>query len=208
MRDGYDIFWELTLSLHSFVLPVQQSIEKKRRAPKEDLSGLTAEEKAERRKIRARIYNRLSRNRRYRLHDDLRSNVNRMGIYKNIVDDAPDMMCVISPDIQSQVLYINKAAQCVLQIEPAQLVGSSFWDIVHAEDKVALFRALTAVTAFKSAGKVERLRCRVVTNHPGIYASIRMTLAKGMQGIVCVMCHEDSLSAILRVSPDGRPCVM
>ena len=162
----------------------------------------------ERRKIRARMYNRLSRHRCNRLHSDLRSDVSRMLIYKNIVDDAPDMMCVISPDIRSQVLYINKAARCVLQTESAQLVGSSFWDIVHTEDKMALFRALTAVTTFKSAGKVERLRCRVVTNYPDVYMSVRMRLANGMQGIVCVMCHEDPLPAISIVSPDGRQCVM
>ena len=154
------------------------------------------------------MYNRLSRHRRNRLHGDLRSDVSRMLIYKNIVDDAPDMMCVISPDIRSQVLYINKTARCVLQTEPAQLMGSSFWDIVHTEDKMALFRAFTAVTIFKSAGKVERLRCRIITSYPGIYVSVRMMLANGMQGIVCVMCHEDPLPAISLVSPDGRPCVV
>jgi len=195
-------------SLHSLVLPVQQSAEKQRRASKEDLSGLTAEERVERRKIRARMYNRMSRHRRNQLHGELRSDVSRMGIYKNIVDGAPDMVCVVSPDIQSRVLYINKAARCVLHTDPAQLVGSSFWDIVHTEDKMALFRALTTVTIFKSAGKVERLRCRVVTNNPGEYVSVRMTLANGMQGIVCVMCHGDSLSAISRVLSDGRQCVI
>jgi PAS domain S-box-containing protein len=150
------------------------------------------------------MYNRLSRHRRNRLHGDLRSDVNRMLIYKNIVDDAPDMMCVISPDIQSKVMYINKAARCILHTEPAQLVGSSFWDMVHTEDKMALFRAFTAVTIFKSAGKVERLGCRVVTSYPGIYVSVRVVLANGMQGIVCVMCHKDPLSTTLRESPDGR----
>ena len=162
----------------------------------------------ERRKIRARMYNRLSRYRCNRLHGDLHKDVSRMEMYKNIVEDAPDMICVISPDIQSQVLYINKTARCILHAEPAQLVGSSFWNIVHPEDKMALFRALTAVSAFKSVGKVERLRCRVVTDNPGIYVSVRMTLANGMQGIVCVMCHEDPLSTVSRVSPDGRACLM
>ncbi|GAB5037099.1 pas pac sensor hybrid histidine kinase [Nannochloropsis oceanica] len=184
------------------------SAEKQRRASKEDLSGLTAEEKVERRKIRARMYNRLSRHRRNQLHGELRSDVSRMLIYKNIIEDAPDMICVISPDIQSQVLYINKAARGVLVTGPAQLVGSSFWDIVHTEDKMALFRALTTVTFFKSAGKVERLCCLVVTNNPGVYMSVRMTLANGMQGIVCVMCNEDHLSTISRVLPDRRPSVM
>ncbi|GAB5036762.1 pas pac sensor hybrid histidine kinase [Nannochloropsis oceanica] len=179
------------------------SIEKQRRATKEDLSGLTAEEKLGRRKTRARMYNRLSCNRRKRLHDELRTDVNRMGIYKNIIDDAPDMMCVISSDIQSQVLYVNKAARCVLPTEPTQLVGSSFWNIVHKDDKMAVLTALSAVTTLKSAGKVEKVRCGVVTKYPGVYMSVRMTLANGVQGIVCIMCHKDPL-----VSPDGRPCVM
>ena len=186
----------------------KQSTEKQRRALKEDLSGLTTEEKVERRKMRARMYNRLSRRRRKQLHGDLRSDVKRMRIYKDIVDDAPDMMCIISPDIQSQVLYINKAARRVLHTEPSRLLGSSFRDIVHAEDKTAFFKALTAVTIFKSARKVEAVRCRILTNYPGVFVSVRMTLAYGMQGLVCVLRHEDPLPAILRVSPDGRPCVM
>jgi len=152
------------------------------------------------------MYNRMSRHRRNQLHSQLRKDVSRMGIYKNIVDDAPEMICVISPDIQSQVLYINNAARCVLHTDPAQLVGSSFWDIIHKKEKMALFRALTTITITKSAGKVERLRCRVVTNNPGIYVSVKMTLANGMQGIVCIMRHEDSNNpAILRVSPNERP---
>ena len=169
---------------------------------------MTAEEKVERRKVRARMYNRLSRRRREQLHGDLRTDVKCMRVYKDIVDDAPDVMCVISPDIQSQVLYINKAVRKVLHTEPARLVGSSFWDIVHAEDKTALFKALTAVTIFKSARKVEPVRCRILTNYPGVFVSVKMTLAYGMQGIVCVLRHEDPLPVILRVSPDGRPCVM
>jgi len=195
---GHSLF----LSIYSFFL---QSIEKQRRATKENLSGLTAEEKLERRKMRARMYNRLSRQRCDQLRSDLCDDVNRMGIYKNIVDDAPDMMCVISSDIQSQVLYVNKAARCVLPTEPTQLVGSSFWNIVHKDDKMAVLTALSAVTTLKSAGKVEKVRCGIVTKHPGVYMSVRMTLANGMQGIVCVMCHEDPLAAILCVSPDGRP---
>jgi len=172
------------------------------------LSGLTAEDKAERRKKRARMYNRMSRKRLYRLRGDLHNDVNRMEIYKNVVDNAPGMICVISSDIQSQVLYINKAARCVLHTEPSQLLGSSFWDIVHTEDKVALLRALIAVTTFKSGGKVEKLDSRVVTNHPGICVSVRMALVNGMQGIVCTMCHEYPLPAILRITPYGRQCVM
>jgi len=201
-------FWELTRFFHSLVLPVQQRSKKQRRATKEDLSGLTAEKKLERRKMRARMYNRLSRQRCDQLGRSLCDDVNRMGIYKNIIDDAPDMMCVVSSDIQGQVLYINKAARCVLDTKPAQLVGSSFWDIIHTKDKMAVFRALIAVTTLKSAGKMERVRCRVVTKYTGVYVSVRMTLANGMQGIVCVMCNEDPLPAILYGSPDGRPCVM
>jgi len=147
------------------------------------------------------MYNRLSRHRRNHLRGDLRSEVNCMGIYKTIVDDAPDMMCIISPDMQSQVLYINKTARRLLQSELVQLVGSSFWNIVHSEDKAALFRSLTAVTTFKSVGKVERLYCRVVT-YPCIYMSVQMTLANGMQGIVCVMCDVDPLPASLRMLLD------
>lgn len=169
---------------------------------------MTAEEKLERRKMRARMYNRLSRRRREVLHNDLRIDVERMRAYKDIVDDAPDVMAIISPDIQSQVLYINKAVRHVLHTEPSRLLGISFWDIVHAEDKTALFKALTAVTIFKSARKVEPVRCRILSKYPGVFVPIRMTLAYGIQGIVCVLRHEEPLPAKMCVSPDEKPRVM
>jgi len=61
-----------------------------------------------------------------------------MGIYRNIIDNALDMMCVVPFDIRSQILYINKTAQYILQTEPAQLVESNFWDIVHTEEDGAI----------------------------------------------------------------------
>lgn len=113
-----------------------------------------------------------------------------MGIYKTIIDYAQDLMCVVSPDIQCQVLYINKAARCALHSEPTQLLGSSFWNIVNTEDKMALFRALITVSIFTLSGKMERVLCRVGSDYPGIGVSIQMAMANGMEGIVCVMCNQ------------------
>lgn len=158
--------------------------------------------------MRARMYNRLSRRRHEVLHTDLRADVEQMRIYKDIVDDAPDMMYIISPDIQSQVLYVNKAVRRVLHTESSQLLGASLWDMVHAEDKTALFKALTAVTIFKSSRKVEPVRCRILSNYPGVFVPVQMTLAYGMQGIICVLRHEEPVPAVWRASLDGKSRVM
>lgn len=151
----------------------------------------------ERRKMRSRVYNRLSSRRREQLYTDLRSDVERMGVYRDIVDDAPDIIAIISPDVQSQVLYINNAVRCVLYFEPLGFLGSSFWDLVHTDDKTLLFKALTTVIFFKSATKVEPIRCRIQTRHPGVFVPVQMTLAYGTQGIVCILRQEESPPVIL-----------
>ena len=105
------------------------------------------------------MYVRLSSRRRKQLHSDLRSDVERMGVYRDIVDDAPDIIAIISPDVQSHVLYINDTVRRVLHLEPSGLLGSSFGDLVHTEDKALFFKALTTTVFFISATKVEPVRC-------------------------------------------------
>lgn len=147
------------------------------------------------------MYVRLSSRHRKQLHSDLRSDVERMGVYRDIVDDAPDIIAIISPDVQSHVLYINNTVRHVLHWEPSGLLGSSFWDLVHTEDKALFFKALTTTAFFKSATKVEPVRCRIQSRQPGLFVPVQMTLAYGMQGIVCVLRHEEPLPFILPVSP-------
>jgi hypothetical protein len=55
---------------------------------------------------------------------------------------------------------------------------------------MALFRTLITVTIFTLSGKMERIRCRVGSDYPDICVSIRMAMANGMEGIVCVMCNQ------------------
>jgi PAS domain-containing protein len=123
------------------------------------------------------MYVRLSSRRRKQLHSDLRSDVERMSVYRDIVDDAPDIIAIISPDVHSHVLYINDTVRRVLHLEPSGLLGSSFWDLVHTEDKALLFKALTSVIFFKSATKIEPVRCRIQTRQPDLFVAFQMTLA-------------------------------
>ena len=53
---------------------------KKRRAPREDLSGLTAEEKVERKKQRARVYSHFARKRNDAIMAELKKDVEEMRV--------------------------------------------------------------------------------------------------------------------------------
>ena len=109
--------------------------EKKRRAPREDLSMLTAEEKVERRKARARVYSHHARKRDEAKMQALAEDVDMMQVFRFIVEDAPGMMAVVSPDLDCSFLYANEAFGRVLGFPPRHLLGRPLWLLVHPEDQ-------------------------------------------------------------------------
>jgi PAS domain-containing protein len=118
--------------------------EKKCRAPREDLSTLTAEEKMERRKARSRVYSQHARKRDEAKRQALAEDVDMMQVFRCIVEDAPDMMAVVSPDLDCLLLYVNEVFRRILGFVPHRLLGQPLW-AVHPEDHLALIQAMTAV---------------------------------------------------------------
>lgn len=96
---------------------------RRRAAQRENLEQLTAEEKLERRKERARMYSHLARRRQEATVQDLKNQVESLGLYKDLIDNAPDLVLVISPDVEARILFANGASVRMLQLLPTALLG-------------------------------------------------------------------------------------
>jgi PAS domain-containing protein len=101
----------------------QDADKKAKRAPREDLSGLTAEERVERRRARARAYSHCARQRHKALLQEARVDLAAMELYRTIIENAPHIVMVLSADLQSTVLYANKAVSRLLCIVDSDVVG-------------------------------------------------------------------------------------
>jgi len=62
----------------------------------------------ERRKARARVYSHHALKRDEAKMQSLAEDVDMMQVFRRIVEDAPDMMAVVSPDLDCSFLYANK----------------------------------------------------------------------------------------------------
>jgi len=160
--------------------------EKKRRAPREDLSTLTAEEKVERRKAKARVYSHYARKRDEAKMQALTEDVDMMQVFRRILEDAPDMMAVFSPDLGCSFLYANEAFERFLGFLPHRLLGRPLWALVHPEDHPALKQAITAVILAPGTKAVSAsLSCRLAAATEGKYVNVKAKMSRGTQGEVC-----------------------
>ena len=169
--------------------------EKKRRAPREDLSTLTAEEKVERRKAKARVYSHHARKRDEAKMQALAEDVDMMQVFRRIVEDAPDMMAVVSPDLDCSFLYANEAFERVLGFLPHRLLGRPLWALVHPEDHPALKQAMMAVILAPAGREAVSapLSCRLATTTEGKYVSVKAKMSRGTQGVVCTFGRESAV---------------
>jgi PAS domain S-box-containing protein len=182
---------------------------KKRRAPREDLSNLTAEEKVERRKARARVYSHYSRKRDEARLEALEKDVSIMQVFQHIVEDAPDMLTVVSPDLDALVLFANEAFTRVLGVNPKGLVGKSLLTLVHPKDHTRMSQIVTEVILAPQKKLVSApIVCSLATSVEGTYVEVQVKMKRSSQGIICSFWENVESSAVApaekEVSDKGR----
>ena len=186
---------------HTHTTPVHtapQPNDNQNRAPREDLSGLTAQEKVDRRKARGRVYTQLSQKRRKQSFKRLSEHVERMRVYQSAVEEGPDIVVTLSADVHCRILYANAAIQRILHVDPKAIAGTSFWSLVHTEDRHALAKVLSGIILTRAAQPGPVLPCRVASNHLQAFVDVGMTFKYGTQGVVCVLRPRTPSPAILR----------
>ena len=116
----------------------------------------------------------------------LAEDVDMMQVFRHIVEDAPDMMAVVSPDLDCSLLYANEAFGRVLGFPPRRLLGRSLWVLVHPKDHPALKQAMTAVILAPGGNAVSApLSCRLACATEGKYVGVEAKMSRGTQGVVC-----------------------
>jgi len=120
-----------------------------------------------------------------------------MRVYQFIMEDGPDIVATISPDVHCNILYINEAAQRILHIDPKALTGTPFWNLIHTGDRSALADILSGTILIRAVEPGVMLPCRVASFYPGVFVDVDMTFAYGRQGILCVLRKRDPLPTIL-----------
>ncbi len=155
-----------------------------RRAVAENLS---AEERTLRRKEQARKYSQQARQRQEAQTKELKEQVATLLVYQDIVENAPDLVMVISPDDQGRILFANAAFARLVHTEPSLLLGLSLWTIVHHDDHPAIAQMMgSMITTTPVPGHVV-CRLRNMGGKVGPMVQMAMTMRFGKQGIICFL---------------------
>jgi hypothetical protein len=111
-----------------------------------------------------------------------------MRLFKDIIDEGPAMVLILSADVQFRVLYSNCAFTRTLHASTASLLGRSLWTIVHPEDKAFVVPALSGLLlASSSASSTEVMRCRIQPVFSLPYRTVKVRFVNGSQGILCFL---------------------
>ncbi len=134
----------------------------KRRAPRTDLSKLTAEEQERWKKAQARQYSASARQRQVAREQDLRDKVQALSIFEVLVETAPDAVLLLSPDGRARILFVNDQGSHLLRpassgTKDEALVGRSLWEWMDAQDKAAFVAAIGICIFCKDATR--RVQC-------------------------------------------------
>jgi PAS domain S-box-containing protein len=131
---------------------------------------------------------------------ELKLRVEALTVYKLMIDEAPDMLCVLSPDREGKVLFANEAFARLLQTQADLLTSKPFWEVVHPEDCECVLKAFSETILSKD--EIGKATCRIRplsmsdththTNNNangGVDGYIKVSLAmrKGTQGLVTII---------------------
>lgn len=125
----------------------QNYAERKRRAPKMDLSEFTLEEQMEWKKARARQYSAMARQRQVEKENQLREKVNTLSMFKVLVTAAPDAILLLSPDVSARILFVNDRCNQLLKLplrggKEQPLAGRCLWEWMDEMDTGAVVAAV------------------------------------------------------------------
>ena len=134
----------------------------KRRAPRMDLSKLTADEQERWKKARVRQYSAAARQRQVDREQDLRDQVEISSLFQVLVEAAPDAILLLSRDGRARILFANDRCGHLLRLGSSgakgqALVGRSLWEWMDGQDKAAVVTAIGVCILCKNATR--RVQC-------------------------------------------------
>lgn len=104
--------------------------------------------------------------------------------FRSLVIGAKDVIVLCGPDLCTT--YVSPSSEAVLGMRPADLVGRSFWDLVHPEDLVPVQEEFARVLA-GGAEEGTLLRCRITTEHGWVDTESTIGDLRGDPGVAGVV---------------------
>jgi hypothetical protein len=140
-------------------------LNRKRRAPRTDLSKLTAEEQTRWKRAKARQYSASARRRQAEKEEELRDTVEALSIFGVLIKAAPDAVLLLSPGVQARILFANDRCSNLLRLplwggEKQPLVGRCLWEWMDAADKATVVAAIATGTSCSDAQHLVRCTLR------------------------------------------------
>ena len=76
---------------------------------------------------------------RKKIEEDLRKSEEQLRL---VADNTSDSIAITTFDLKAKYIYVNPSVKTILGYEPEDLIGKSFFDFVHPDDKKSLFPLL------------------------------------------------------------------
>jgi len=177
--------------------------QRKRRAPRTDLSKLTAEEQTNWKKARARQYSALARQRQVEKEVELKEKVETLSMFQVLVKAAPDAVLLLSPDVRARILFVNDRCGQLLKLplwrgEEQTLVGRCLWEWMNGRDKEAVVAAIGKCVLSKDMTRL----VQVTLCPPPLPPSVSVQQQEPMRVDLTLRSSERGLVLFLR--PEGR----
>jgi len=176
-------------------------LNRKRRAPRTDLSKLTAGEQTRWKRAKARQYSASARRRHAEKDEKLRDTVETLSIYRVLIKAAPDAVLLLSPGVQARILFANVRCSKLLRLpwwggEKQSLVGRCLWEWMDAADKATVVAAIATGTSCSDTQHLVRCTLRSPSS-PAQQKQQQQEAAGGEQGRWCLG-HADECQASTR----------
>jgi PAS domain-containing protein len=156
-------------------------------ARREAFANLSSDEKVERRKERARMYSHIARKRQESNMKELKAEMECLTVYRLIIEESPDMIAVLGPDMEGRVLFANAAFARGMEAMPGGYMGKPIWSVVHEAHRGELMQAVRNIIL--NTETTSRLTCQGKYPHPDYPGqdAIDLAMKHSPTGIICYM---------------------
>jgi hypothetical protein len=184
---------------------------RKRRAPRTDLSKLTAEEQTSLKRAKARRYSDSARRRQAEKEEELRDMVEALSIFQVLIKAAPDGVLLLSSSVGVRILFTNDRCSKLLRLPlrgggEQPLVGRCLWEWMDVMDKATVVAAMATGTSC-SDGTQHHVRCTLRSPLSAAQHQQHQHQQKQQQGMlvkVIVTFRLSERGLVLFIRPEGR----
>ncbi|OQS03479.1 hypothetical protein THRCLA_04219 [Thraustotheca clavata] len=138
--------------------------------------------KADKSRERNRDHSRKSRLRKKAFVECLKQEVKQLQIYKDMVDQNPDLIALVTTDNDRKIMFLTSAFNRILGHQDKQLMSdnTSFFELVHPDCVATIKAELSKLAKYQDINGV----CFQIKHAKGMYWKAQLSARMGEQGVV------------------------